>query len=287
MPTLPQTFRPSSRRARSDVRRGYDGNRREAAPWRDWYNHKEWRHLRAVQLASEPLCERCLAEDRVTAATTVHHRTAHRGDWSLFADPGNLASVCKACHDGEIQRGERAGWTQRGWAIEGQIIPPRIVQPLGLSPSAVPLTIVCGPPGAGKSVYVAQRQRPGDIVVDMDDILAELSGTDTRSQDRLQRFMVDALMERNRRLAGLATEARAVAAWFVVGAAQPSARELWAGQLQPRDVVVVETPASVCTQRIMSDPMRSPTVARMIDGVYTWWMYYDRSEIDTIHLGNA
>jgi 5-methylcytosine-specific restriction protein A len=89
--------------------RSRDAQRRSQQPWRAWYKLEIWDHpetgLRIQQLRRKPICEAC---GRATA-TIVHHKRPHRGVWELFAAPNNLQSVCKPCHDGEIQRGERAG----------------------------------------------------------------------------------------------------------------------------------------------------------------------------------
>ncbi|MDN3627161.1 hypothetical protein [Methylobacterium isbiliense] len=50
-----------------------------------------------------------LARGEVVPASVVNHRRPHRGEWALFIDPENHESVCKPCHDREIQREERAG----------------------------------------------------------------------------------------------------------------------------------------------------------------------------------
>jgi 5-methylcytosine-specific restriction enzyme A len=91
--------------------REYGQRRRDRAPWRAWYGRKPWLDLRDAQLSREPLCARCLAEGLVTGATVVHHKKAHRGEWSLFIDPSNLESICKPHHDSDAQREE---WAERG-----------------------------------------------------------------------------------------------------------------------------------------------------------------------------
>jgi 5-methylcytosine-specific restriction endonuclease McrA len=279
MPTLPPLFRS---RPRQDHRQQADQRRGECEPWRRWYNLAIWRRLRAAQLRKEPLCENCLLDDgRVTAADTVHHLKPHRGDWSLFTDPANLGSVCKSCHDGEIQRGERAGWTDRAWQVEGHRIPPRVIQPIAMQPSAIPLTMVCGPPGAGKSTYIDRRKGSDDIVVDIDAILTELSGSVLRTQQRREQYLLDAFMERNRRLSALSLETRPIKAWFIIGAPHPSTREAWAQQLRPEAVVVMATPLRVCCDRIRGQDTRAPTAQGMIAGVNAWWDRYERSPIDT------
>ncbi|RSC01933.1 hypothetical protein EFR00_17520 [Rhizobium sophoriradicis] len=51
----------------------------------------------------------CEELGEVTAANTVDHRKAHKGDPALFFDPGNLASLCHSCHSRHKQRLERGG----------------------------------------------------------------------------------------------------------------------------------------------------------------------------------
>lgn len=66
------------RAERGDARaRGYDGR---------------WKRLRDWHLSQFPTCA-CGAP-----AVDVHHRVSVREDPSLRLDPGNLVSVCHACH---------------------------------------------------------------------------------------------------------------------------------------------------------------------------------------------
>ena len=59
----------------------------------------------------------------VTAATDVHHVTAHKGNWTLFAT-GPLESLCHSCHSAEGQR-EDAGLLRRGGGVDGVPLDPR------------------------------------------------------------------------------------------------------------------------------------------------------------------
>ncbi len=282
MPVAPLTFRRPGLPGKVDRGKEHD-QKREA--WRNWYKLAIWLALRRTQLMKEPLCANCLlVHEDITAATVVHHIDPHRGDWAKFTDPENLESACKPCHDGEIQRGERAGWSERGWQVDGHRIPPRVVQPLGLGPSNIPLTMVCGPPGAGKSTYINQRKGPDDIVIDIDAILQDLSGDVARTRERRDKYLLEAFIERNKRLASLATEQRQIAAWFIIGAPKPAMRVAWAEQLKPCDIVVIETPALVCRDRIRAEPLRAPTASGMLTGVTTWWDRYERAKIDTKHI---
>lgn len=109
MPMRPPTLRPrgAPEGGRAAARREYDRERRQARPWRRWYNLAAWKRRRAEQLAREPLCKMCLAEGRTTVATVADHREPHRGDWDRFIG-GALDSLCKPHHDGKKQREERA-----------------------------------------------------------------------------------------------------------------------------------------------------------------------------------
>ena len=88
-----------------------------------WYKLKIWcGNLRPVKLSEQPLCEWCLANNIIRAAEVVHHRIAHKGDWSLFTDYDNLEALCKRCHDSEAQSIERRGYNNRigddGWPVD-------------------------------------------------------------------------------------------------------------------------------------------------------------------------
>ena len=88
------------------------GGRKLKDDWHGLYNLAVWhRVLRPHQLAKEPTCCRCRAAGKIVAATVVNHVVPHKGDMRLFSDPDNLESVCKPCHDGEIQHQERTGTT--------------------------------------------------------------------------------------------------------------------------------------------------------------------------------
>lgn len=89
--------KPLDRRARN---REYDSKRREEKPYRNWYKLRRWQVIRDVQLAKQPLCERCLAKmpQFITPATVCHHTIKHDGDPIIFWG-GPFASSCKDCHD--------------------------------------------------------------------------------------------------------------------------------------------------------------------------------------------
>lgn len=93
---------------------------RKAATWsqslrRHVYDSRRWRAMRDYKLATDPLCEICKAEGRVTLAVDVHHvlpigEAATRDEALRRAyDTSNLQSLCKECHGRLHATGTRGG----------------------------------------------------------------------------------------------------------------------------------------------------------------------------------
>jgi 5-methylcytosine-specific restriction protein A len=266
---------------RLERERERDERRRSEQPWRAWYKLELWDHprkgLRAQQLERQPICETC----RAARATIAHHKRPHQGIWELFIDHKNLESACKACHDGAIQRGERAGnySTEIDLSADAAIA-ANVLYPQKLQRSAIPLTIVCGAPGSGKSTYVEKHKQAGEITIDIDAIVAELAGTKVRSNQVQRDYLQAAMIERNRRLHALAHERCAPAAWFIIGAPQARERERWAASLGAAHVVVIETPLEECLARIYRDADRAPLADEISQAATGWWTRYSRSALD-------
>jgi 5-methylcytosine-specific restriction protein A len=82
-PPIVTSARPRERRGNSGER-GYD---------------RRWRKARSRFLALNPLCAKCLAVGRTTAATVVDHVKPHRGDKALFWDTTNWQALCTPHHN--------------------------------------------------------------------------------------------------------------------------------------------------------------------------------------------
>lgn len=73
-------------------------------------NSKRWKLLRAQYREAHPLCERCLAEGRVSATVDIHHKTpveSAKTDYDmqqLCFNPDNLQALCISCHRAEHER---------------------------------------------------------------------------------------------------------------------------------------------------------------------------------------
>ena len=101
----------------------------EAAEYRKLYQTKQWRILREQALLRDLFmcqhkgCKSSLKRGRSGPRSAVgHHLKPHKGDLELFFDLNNLASVCWACHSGDIQSIESRGFDTAigddGWPID-------------------------------------------------------------------------------------------------------------------------------------------------------------------------
>lgn len=109
MPTRPNRHVPKGVKQGREAKRERDqsNDRWRGSAASRGYGHR-WQIARTGFLNQHPLCARCETEGRVSPATVVHHKIAHKGDKSLFWDRSNWEAVCQPCHDGPIQAAERA-----------------------------------------------------------------------------------------------------------------------------------------------------------------------------------
>jgi 5-methylcytosine-specific restriction enzyme A len=76
------------------------------------YDTREWRKMRARQLAEHPLCAMCERMGRITAATIADHIIPHNNNHKLFFDNNNLQSLCSTCHSGIKRMADIHGYSQ-------------------------------------------------------------------------------------------------------------------------------------------------------------------------------
>ena len=232
---------------------------------------KRWERFREHHLMLHPLCEYCLADGRTTEATVVDHDLPHEHDPDLFWN-NTFTSLCARHHSGEKQRAEAtlAGDDLLDWVKRRK--KPRKVWgysiPHGLQPSAIPVTIICGPPASGKSTWARQHASPGDLVIDFDIIRRAVGGTKWDDRPEIIRA---AFARRAEMLHSLATRDTG-RCWFIVMAPTQQERDTWVAALGPQaSVVVMDTPEAVCINRITRDPDRAAVADRQIEAVRAWF----------------
>ena len=240
---------------KKQIDREYDKHRGTAAS--RGYDAK-WKRARDIFLRVNTLCVECEKEDRLVPATVVDHIIPHKGDYELFWDKNNWQSLCKRHHDMKTVRESR-----------------RInLRPKDMKHSLSPLTIICGPPGSGKSHYVDNVARDDDLIIDLDVIKAQVTGTSIydRSDTEALRLAID---KRNSILRELSKKKKYSKVYFIVMGAKQSEREWWKNTLGATDVIVLDTPLNVCIDRINADDRRPEHVKRQhIITAKTWWRNY-------------
>lgn len=236
------------RKAAHDATRPQSGERGYTA---------DWRAVRRQYLAAHPQCqhEGCTAPAcEVDHIYSVAERPDLRLSWS------NLRGFCKHHHSQRTARDQSFGMSAEARAR---------TWPTDLRPSAVPLTIVCGPPGSGKSTWVREHAGPHDVVIDMDVIKAELAGTAIYSAE--PRWTGPALEERNRMLRSLASRHSGEQhAFFIVSAPEPAEQQWWQRQLGGT-VHVMDADEATCIARINADHRRIGHRDRMVRRVAEWF----------------
>lgn len=145
------------------------------------------------------------------------------------------------------------------------------------------ITVVCGPPAAGKTTYVRKHAEPGDLIVDWDDLLAVLSGAPVyvrhdhlRLYANVARKAVErVLLKRHRaeRSAAVAVHGDVPNAWIIRSAPSRAERDEYRITMDA-NIVILETPERVCIDRIHADPRRADIKADQIDAVRQWWFDY-------------
>ena len=81
--------------------------RHDMKPWaKQFYNSKEWQACREAYIASKQgLCERCLAEGRISPGEIVHHKIyltpKNISDPDITLNFDNLELLCQDCHNKE------------------------------------------------------------------------------------------------------------------------------------------------------------------------------------------
>lgn len=144
-----------------------------------------------------------------------------------------------------------------------------------LERSAIPLSIVCGPPCGGKSSYVADQAAPGDLVIDLDAIALSLQpGWDRRWNKAL---LDQAIRVRNVMLGSLARKAEG-RAWFIVSAPSPEERQWWINRLGGA-VIICDPGQAVAEARAKARDGRSDHVARWYRATRQGWVRSKRDRL--------
>lgn len=192
--------------------------------------------LRRRRLEREPLCRHCAEKGRTTPATVPDHIVPLAFGGTDTDD--NVQCLCDDCH--AIKS-----------AMEGAAYGGAASHPDWLKASAIPLTIVCGPPCAGKSTYVAERVGVMDRVIDLDEIALGVDAAYRPWSGMLQGDLLrKAIRVRNAMLGTLSRKSRGVA-WFIVSAPTEAERTWW-NETLGGDLVLLHPGVDECKRRAVA-----------------------------------
>lgn len=150
-------------------------------------------------------------------------------------------------------------------SVCGAVVSGRCATCAGRVANRTPVTLVCGPPCSGKSTYVAERMRPGDLVVDVD-LLYQAIGVPGLHAEHELRLWPFAMAARDALLARLGEPNDLVRAWVISSAPRRAERANPPGAC----VVVLAVPEEECVRRAEVDNRPSVTA----QWIREWWDAY-------------
>lgn len=133
-----------------------------------------------------------------------------------------------------------------------------------------PLTLVAGPPCAGKNHWVDAHRNPGDLVLDSDALYAALAREG--KPENLRQFVWKAFWSV---LAETRSEQVCAHTWVIQCAPEPARRDDYR-QMNNAQVVVLATPAEVCKSRALDryGDRTDPLCVETCGWIDEWWANY-------------
>lgn len=257
MPTRPQQFHPIPASVRRAQSRQYEQQRGSST--QRGYDYR-WQKASKLYLKSHPYCVHCEARGHIERGSKsnplcVDHVIPHRGDYALFWDQDNWQSLCKYHHDRKTVQ-EDGGFGRHAYRGKGHLA----------------CTIVCGPPGSGKSTYVREHMHCGDLVVDLDELFQAICFQPVYTKPLP--LLPYVLQLRDTLVNRLATDPTRPQSWVITQGPKMDERDQLAKRLKAQ-VIVLEVSPNECLRRIGADPRRKASVALWEPLVCRWWEAYE------------
>ncbi len=189
--------------------------------------------LRKRRLANDKhLCRLCRAEGRITPAVTIDHiKPLASGGQDIDE---NCQALCQPHHDAKTASETGAGFTAA-------------THPDWFRKSSIPLEIVCGPPASGKTTYVRDSAKPGDTIIDLDQISTAIDPAFKQWRGRDSALLAASLRARNNMIGDIG-RAKTGKAWLIVSAPTKAEREWWRDTLGGK-VTLLNPGFSECLKR--------------------------------------
>lgn len=204
---------------------------------------------RKRRLKAEPLCRHCRRRGIYRPSTVPDHIKPLAFGGSDTED--NIQCLCDECHAIKT-------------AIESAATEGASNHPEWLRPSAIPLTIVCGPPCAGKTTYIAERAAFADMVIDLDVIAEGIDPSYAQWTGALTPSLLNRAIRARNAMLGALERKRDGKAWFIVSAPTHAERDWWQAKLGG-ELVLLHPGVSECRRRAIARG-----TPKAVDGIDEW-----------------
>jgi shikimate kinase len=202
-------------------------------------------------------CDDCKSTGAVKVAHEVDHKSNTRDENDRLNDsPDNLQAINRDCHKRKTARESLEGAQRSSMTPEWMPVTTK------------PLTVVCGPPGSGKTTWAKEQASLSDLVIDQDDIatdvflkpLWEMLSPERQQVARLRNEMIASYVR------GKTTHTHC---YLIDTAGSFKRRKFWRDR--GADVVVMETVKDECFERVRKRADRPESVKpSLIKAIERW-----------------
>ncbi|MFK5976902.1 MAG: HNH endonuclease [Sulfurovum sp.] len=244
--------------------KNYDKNHRNKEVTK-FYHSANWNKIRKKVLMNEPICRQCT---RSISSHIDHIIPIKRGGCKTCLD--NLQALCSSCHSYKTSKEDILN------------------RPYWLPTPKIPVLIISGASGSGKSFLANKLSNNRILVIDLDVVRSKILGKDIYCWSELD-GLEESLLERNRLLASLSApniSKEFDSAIFIISAPKKETREWWSRTLKA-DIILLLISKSLCRDRIDNDERRRDKEEYFKKIIDKWFIAYTKSSIDYIVDGKG